>query len=75
MGVKSESIQFANMSESHAKVAGPGDAVDVQAKHLMDITFKYTWRIENYLKVLEDGINMDSPPFQVSQKATYLSHF
>ena len=46
-------------------IVGDPNPVEVQARHLMDVSFKYTWKIENYLKILEEGLSVDSPPFRV----------
>ena len=54
------------MSESQTTmIVGDPNPVEVQARHLMDVSFKYTWKIENYLKILEEGLSVDSPPFRV----------
>ena len=55
------------MSESQALIVGSANPtpVEVQARHLTDVSFKYTWKIENYLKIVEQGLSVDSPPFRV----------
>ncbi|CAG7823124.1 unnamed protein product [Allacma fusca] len=49
------------------EVRGADDShVEVQARHLLDVTFKYTWKIENYFKIVEQGLSIDSPTFHVN---------
>ena len=40
--------------------------VEIWARNLLDVNFKYTWTIENYIKLLDNRINIDSPTFEVS---------
>jgi hypothetical protein len=40
--------------------------VEVWARNLLDVNFKYTWTIENYVQLLDDKKNIDSPIFGVS---------
>lgn len=41
------------------------DTVEVLARNLCDVGFKYNWTIEDYLKGVDEEINVDSPVFEV----------
>lgn len=43
------------------------DTVEVLARNLFDIGFKYNWTIEDYLKGVDEEINVDSPVFEVTR--------
>jgi len=40
--------------------------VEVQARNLYDVGFKYNWTIDDYLKGIGQGSDVDSPLFEVS---------
>lgn len=40
--------------------------VELMARNLFDVGFKYTWKIEDYLKGVDSEIGVDSDIFNVS---------
>lgn len=38
---------------------------EVLARNLLDVGFKYTWMVENYLKGIDEDEDTDSPTFEV----------
>ena len=44
---------------------GEWESMEVLARNLLDIGFKYTWRIPDYLKGVDGEIDVDSPEFLV----------
>ena len=41
------------------------NTVEILARNLLDVNFKYTWKISKYLKHVDEGRNIDSPQFEV----------
>jgi len=40
-------------------------SVEILARNLYDVGFKYTWDIEDYLKGVDGDDDVDSPVFEV----------
>lgn len=62
------------MSNGDISALSEKDGVEVLARNLCDIGFKYSWNIEDYLKGVDGKDDVDSPLFDVRFKWLYTNY-